>query len=58
MPRRIGAASWYALPALSVTEVTVEVASFQPTATTFVLPAVCALVYATGTLAYFVWGVP
>ena len=45
------------MPALSVTELMVEVASLQPIATMFVSPAVCALVYATGTLAWFVWGV-
>jgi hypothetical protein len=50
-PRLSGAAGWYELPALSVTEMMVEVALFQPMATMLVFPAVCALVYATGTLA-------
>src|SRR5262245_22304662 len=41
-------------PLLSVTELTVAVVSFQPTATTLRLPAVWAWVYFTKTL---VWGV-
>jgi hypothetical protein len=53
----MGAAGWYELPALSVTEVMFEVASLQPIATMLVLPAVCALVYATGTLVLVVCGV-
>jgi hypothetical protein len=39
VPRVVGAATWYTFPALSVTEEIVDVASFQPTAMTLVLPA-------------------
>src|ERR1700684_2312895 len=41
----------YVFPALSFTDCTVAVVSFHPTTTTFKSPAVCAVVYTTGTVA-------
>jgi hypothetical protein len=44
-------------PFESLTEVTLEVASFQPTITTFKFPAVCAAAKVTGTVVFVVCGV-
>ena len=41
------AATAYAFPFVSITEMTVAVESFHPTTTTFKFPAVCASVYTT-----------
>src|SRR5438477_371836 len=42
VPETIVPAGAYVFPRLSLTELTVEVVSFHPTATTFRFPAVCA----------------
>jgi hypothetical protein len=52
-----GAATAYAFPFESVTELTVAVESFHPTTTTFKFPAVCASVYATVTVVCGLCGV-
>ena len=46
-PRAVAAATWYRLPAVSTTDVTVEVASPHPTITTFVSDAACTAGYVT-----------
>ena len=50
-------ASEYTLPEESLTEVTVEELSFQPTTTTFKSPAICALENSTETEDAEGWGV-
>src|SRR5262249_6857679 len=56
LPRAVATPGWYVLPALSVTETTFATVSFQPIATMFVLPAVCAAANTAPTLACGVCG--
>src|SRR3954447_26477744 len=56
-PRVSGAAGRYVLPAVSVTEATLDATSFHPTTTALRLPGCSGAGSATGTLAWLVCGV-